>query len=221
MKSLISISVFFILANLNAQRIKPFLGAAILFNSEYERSSILNLNGGIEFKVNHYFKPEIEAGFYFGAIKETTEGNDQGFTTTIYERGITALTLSFLPKIIFNSHKTEEEGIGYFQIFPAYTISRVAARGNYIVVNQNNFAQSTEEKETISVIHHSFGIGLGFYINLSENNLNALAVNVVYQPIDFGKSIAQLKYYKNTQFNTKDQVGLGVKFYFGRKHKEK
>lgn len=65
-------------------------------------------------------------------------------------------------------------------------------------------------------LQHSIGIGFGFIVNLSENNTNALAINILYQPIDFGKNIEQLKY-STTEFGNKNQLGLGVKFYFGKK----
>jgi hypothetical protein len=203
---------------LNAQRIKPFLGTSVLMNAEYNNSSILNLNGGAEFKVTNYFRPEIEAGFYFGGIREVTSNDEQGFTTSIYDRSMTAFAVSFLPKFIFNRNHELDATFGYFQLFPIYTISNSSAFGNFVVINQENLPISTQEQQTIKAVQHSIGFGIGFLVNLSENNTNSLAINILYQPIDFGKNIEKLKY-STTEFGNKNQVGIGVKFYFGRKIK--
>ncbi len=131
---------------------------------------------------------------------------------------MTALYLGIAPKIVFNFDETPEIGLGYFQIVPIYTISRITSKGNFISFNQNN-PQITEEKETITATAHSLGIGIGFNVNLSENNGNALAINISYLPIDFGKSISELKY-SNSRVNNKNQIGLGLKFYFGKNYKK-
>jgi hypothetical protein len=173
---------------------------------------LVNVGAGIEFKLATKLKPEVEISYYFGGLNYRTEENLTGQVISILERSVIAQNISFSPKITFEDSDSELNE-GFFQIIPIYNITRVEAKGLFYEENKGFSAFKLTDSDKVIEIRHSFGIAIGLYFNFSEKNSQSLALNLVYQNIDIGNAITNLKFGKGI-YHTQQSFGFELKYYF-------
>lgn len=213
MKKLIVSLFILVTITLNAQNIRGFGEVATYLDKELYASGFAKVAIGAEYKINQTLRPEIETSFYFGALNDFENSNSQNQLVDNLKRYFTSFTVSLCPKICIGD-KENETNVGFFQIVPRYSISKITARGSLLTINQSDSSKSTKEIDTFSEIRHSLGIGIGVYVNLSEKTSDGLALNLYYDGIDFGNSLTNLKFTQG-KYTTKNVLGLGINYYFG------
>jgi hypothetical protein len=213
MKKLIVSLFILVTITLNAQKIRGFGEVATYLDKELYASGFAKVAIGAEYKINQIIRPEIETSFYFGALNDFENSNSQNQLVDNLKRYFTSFTVSLCPKICIGD-KENETNVGFFQILPRYSISKITSKGSLLTVNQTDFTKSTKETDIFSEIRHSLGIGIGVYVNLSEKTNDALALNLYYDGIDFGNSLTNLKFTQG-KYTTKNVLGLGINYYFG------
>lgn len=218
MKKTLCFLLLAICLQVNAQRLRANAGLAGYLESDFKNSAFLEVKGGMEVKVNRFFKPEIGISYFAGSLEDDINRNSQGAAIDILSKKASAVNFSLIPKICLGNPESIAGEIS-FQILPKYNISRVEAQGNYILINQNNPSSSPSEKETISQWRHSFGIGLGIDIILSDKNYDSLSVNVFYNGVNMGKALTDLKH-NDATYSTNNVLGVGFDYYFGFEKKK-
>lgn len=203
---------FFFLISLGtyAQKIRPFVGVSAYIDTDFSKSFFGDLKIGAEYKLAYYLKPEIEINYMFGTLEELTDRDDTGLVLSEYSKKVAAINYSFCPKIILGNKNGD--GSGYLQILPKYTYSSIQASGHRVSRNPTNLSKPLEVKEKISDKQHSFGIGLGYVIDISDDNSHSLALNIYFNNIDLGNALNMLK--QDTRFKTQDVIGFGLNYYF-------
>jgi hypothetical protein len=210
----ILIFLFFISTVSYAQKLKGFGSVKIFLDTQLSKSGFANGGIGIEYKINKKFRPEIELSGFLGSLPIIENTNTNGLTTDILKRSFTAINVSFCPKIGFGNDEDNAANNGFFQIIPIYSITKIESIGTLTIYDTSNKAKPTEETRRYIEIKHNFGLGIGYYINLSEKTSDAIAINLYYLGINFGNSLTNLKFSQGS-FSTKDAVGLGINYYFG------
>lgn len=200
-----------------AQRIKPFAGFSLYLDTDFEKSGYAGANLGAEFKIKHYFKPEIETSILFGRLQNRTLKDDLGNDTDLFVSNVYAVNFSFSPKICLGNE--QENGTSFVSIRPKYNFSRIQSNGSHFIINKVNPLNSVEEKDEYLEWKHSLGIGLGFDIYISDKNSNAVAIILYYQGIEMGDALSKLKF-STLNYSTKDVLGIGITYYIGTKNKE-
>jgi hypothetical protein len=218
LKYIIYISLLISSFSINAQRIRPFVGGAAYLHTDFEKSSFGNLCLGSEYRITNFLRPEIEISYMYGTLETKSDLDEQGLTQSILDRSATALNYSFCPKIVLGDH--EDDTSGHLQILPKYTISKIEAKRTLSSRNPNNLSNPIVEKERVTDLQHSLGIGIGLTIGFSEEYSNTLAINLYYNGINLGTALNKLKHNGSYEFNTQDVLGLGVNFYLGFKKKK-
>lgn len=135
-----------------AQRIKPFAGFSLYYNSDFKKSSYVGIHTGAEFKINLYIRPEIETSVLFGGIEEQTKLDDLGNTTDLYARSVSAINFSFSPKISLGD---DDEWGSFISIRPKYNFSRIQASESHFIINKTNPSRSIEEQDHYNEWSHS------------------------------------------------------------------
>lgn len=215
MKSKIILFLLFSIA-VNAQLAKPFFGFGVSYNTKFENKGFGNISTGVEFSFLKYVKPEIEIGFFFGKAHVDYKFDDQYKIINQLEKSFSSLNFSFSPKIVW---KQDDDDGYFFQIMPKYSVARVEAIGNYYNVNQNENTIAFAERQVLKSVKQSFGIGIGICFSVSEQDIDAIALNLYYNNNNFGGLLNDLKYNSNKN-NTKNVLGFGVNYYFGTKKKQ-
>ncbi|WP_202702172.1 hypothetical protein [Flavobacterium sp. UGB4466] len=200
-----------------AQKIRPFVGVSAYIDTDFDGSLFGDLKMGAEYKLVYYLKPEIEINYMFGALEKLTDRDNTGLLLSEYSKKVSAVNYSFCPKIILGNKNGD--GTGYLQILPKYTYSSIQATGNRLSRNQGNLSKPLEEKEKVSTNQHSFGIGLGCAIDLTDDNSQSLAVNIYFNNINYGSALNMLK--QDRKFKTQDVIGFGLNYYFVFKKKSR
>lgn len=195
-----------------SQKIRGFGTVGIDLKAKGADFNSVNVGAGIEFIVFYKLKPEVEISYYFAGLNARTEENELGKEISRLERSVIAQNISFSPKITFEDFDSELNE-GFFQIFPIYNITRVQAKGFYYIENKGFAALKLSDSEKFTEIGHSFGIGIGLYFNFSEKNSQSFGLNLVFQNIDLGNAVNNLKFTKGT-YNTQQTIGLELKYYF-------
>lgn len=209
MKKLVLLLLLFAIHS-NAQLIRPIIGIGYNRQSVFEKNAYFNIKSGIELNLKKYIKPEIEVNYFIGDLGEFTNITDQGIVADAYKKTFTAVNFGFSPKIIIGKH---EDAFYYFQITPKYNYTSIKATGDYYLINQNDIKKSINEIEILKANKHSIGIGAGIVFDFKKGNKsNAIAVNLMYQNIDAGSLITQLKHNK-AFVNTKDVFSLQIDYY--------
>lgn len=210
---------FLLLCSLSvtAQRVKPFAGFSLYLDTDFEQSGFVGANLGVEFKIKHYFKPEIETSILFGRIQNRTLKDGLGNDSDLFVSNVYAINFSFSPKICLGDE--QESGTSFVSIRPKYNFSRIQSNGSHFIIDKDNPLKSVEEKDEYIEWRHSFGIGLGFDLYLSDNNSNSIAFILYYQGIEMGNALSKLKF-STLNYATKDVLGLGITYYIGIKNKE-
>lgn len=193
-----------------AQKIRPFVGVSAYIDTDFSKSFFGDFKMGTEYKLAYYLKPEIEINYMFGTLEELTDRDDTGLVLSEYSKKVSAINYSFSPKIILGNKNGD--GSGYLQILPKYTYSSIQASGHRVSRNPTNLSKPLEEKEEISDNQHSFGIGLGYVIDISADNSHSLALNLYFNNIDLGNALNMLK--QDRRFKTQDVIGFGLNYYF-------
>lgn len=220
MRNSVLILFLTIVFNCNAQRIRPFVGSIVFLDKDFKNSLFVGFNGGVEFNMVSFFKPELEISCFLGAIEDVEIQDNTGNISEIFLRNAYALNFSVTPKIDLGSSSTNSEvAMVHFQILPKYTISKNEGRGNYTIINQNNPSKSLVEREVVTEWQHSIGIGIGLHFPVSHKNHNSISLNLYYNGIDLGDALNKLNHRGNYEFNTKNVMGLGMNYFFGLKKK--
>lgn len=199
----------------NAQRVRTFTGLGAYLDNDFKNSTFLEAKIGTEFKITYFLKPEIEINYQVGALHDIEIHDSQGNLSNFFVKKVSAVNYGFCPKLSIGD-SDNEKGTGHFLILPKYTISKIEARGNYTTINQSNLSKSIEEKEIITKWEHSFGIGIGIDVGVS-NNYDTLALNLYYNGIDMGSALNSLKHNGTIKFSTKNVIGFGINYYFSFK----
>ena len=192
-----------------AQKIRPFVGASAFVHTAFDNSGFGEVKLGAEYKIFYYLKPEIEISAMFGALEDVTNRNENGIIMSVNSTKVSAINFSFSPKFILGN---KDDGDGYINIFPKYTYSAIHANGDTFIRNPDNLSPPIEKKEKASTNQHSFGIGVGYVINISDDDTQSLALNLYLNNINLGKAVNQLQQEKN--LNTEYAIGFGVNYYF-------
>lgn len=198
-----------------AQKIRPFAGVSAYIHTDFDKSVFGDLKAGVEYKLFYYLKPEIEINFMYGVLEEVTNRDEAGLVISEYSKRASAVNYSFCPKIILGNK--DGDGSGYLQILPKYTYSNIQATGHTFTRNPNNLSQPIEKKKKVSDNQHSFGIGLGYLVDFSDDNAQSLALNIYLNNIDLGKALNKLE--QDKRFNTQYVIGFGLNYYFSFKKK--
>ena len=197
-----------------AQKIRPFIGVSGYVHAGFEKSGFGDLKIGAEYKIFYYLKPEIEISYMLGNPEGFTDYDETGLAISEYSQKTSAFNYSFCPKIILGN---KDDGDGYIQILPKYTYSNIQASGHRFSRNPVEPSKPFEEKKKVSSSEHSFGIGLGYVVDFSDENSQSIALNIYLNNVDLGKALNKLE--TNKRFNTEYVIGFGVNYYFSFKKK--
>jgi len=197
-----------------AQKIRPFIGCSAYVHTDFENRGFGELKLGAEYKFFYYLKPEIEISYMFGNLEGFTNYDETGLAISEYSQKVSAVNYSFSPKFILGN---KDDGDGYVQILPKYTYSNIQASGHRFSRNPIESPKPIEEKKKVSSNEHSFGIGLGYVVDFSDENSQSIALNIYLNNVDLGKALNKLE--TNKRFNTEYVIGFGVNYYFSLKKK--
>jgi len=212
MKNIFIIIILIIIClKVNAQIVRPYVGAAGYIHSSFEKSLFVGVDGGAEFKINRFIKPEIDISYFYGSLGDATDYGSQGQLISIFSSYASAINFNFCPKICLGNKSQNES---YLVILPKYSFSNVTAVGEFTSLNSNNLKTTT--KETISDWQHSLGIGVGVDFNVSDNNTDSFCFAIYYQNVDLGKALNQLAH-SGESISTKNVIGAGFNYFFGNK----
>jgi len=217
-KKLIYTSFLLLSIKVNSQLVRPSLGIGYNRHSQFYNSSYYNFNAGFELNLKKYIKPELEMNYFLGGFGDVINYNNQNVPVDIFSSDFSLLNFGIIPKILLFK---EEDEFYYFQILPKYNFSKIEAKGDYLLINQNDATKSIREKESLKEYKQSFGLGFGIVFNLSKTEKSdAVAFNLFYQHIDSGSIISNLKH-NNSVINTKDVISFEVDYYFNLSKKKK
>lgn len=203
--------------SVNAQQVKPFAGFSLYLHNEFKQSGFGGVNLGAEFKIKNYFKPEIETSILFGRIQNRTLKDGLGNDSDLFISEVYSINFSFTPKICLGDE--QESGTSFVSILPKYNFSRIQSNGSHFIIDKHNPLKSDEKRDKYLEWRHSFGIGLGFNLYLSDTNSNSIAFILYYQGIEMGNALSTLKF-STLDHETKDVLGIGITYYLGAKNKE-
>ncbi|WP_395054539.1 hypothetical protein [Flavobacterium sp.] len=211
MNKLILLTITLITSTLYSQKLKGFGGGGVYLNPAFEKSLFVNLNTGLEYKVNNLIKPEIEFNYYFGSLPDASIFNEANIQTSLLVRTTSAMGINFCPKINLGDY--EDKVI--FQIFTQFNIYNVTAKGSLFTLNSNQTNLIKTDSDEYKEIRYSFGIGIGMLFELNGNNSQSIALNLVYSNIEIGNAINKLKF--NGVIETRQSLGISLKYYFSFK----
>jgi hypothetical protein len=194
----------------NALQIRGFVGASIYL----DLLNTTNFNLGIDYKISSYFKPEIGGSIFIGGATKF-ESTDTNGKNTEFNRTMVATNFSFVPKICFGKDEVDE-GVR-FQVLPLFNFTKIKAMGDFNFLNVTNSKIETEKETIISNFKLTIGIGAGIYFNVRKNSNDAVAINLYYNNIEFAKEISDLKYSNQSISTQSNSLGIGAKYYLGRK----
>lgn len=198
-------------ASLNAQ-VRAFAGGTYYRHTDFQESGYLEVTSGVDIKVNKFFKPEASVSYYFGRLEDYNKVDEAGNVISISTANASALIFGFTPKICL-SWGEFSAGDAIIQILPRYNISRIEAQQNYTLINQSIPAQSKTQNDIVTEWQHSFGIGIGLDMMLSDKNYNSLTINLYYTGVNMGKALTDVKK-SNTNYDSRT-LGIGMNYYFG------
>jgi hypothetical protein len=199
----------------NSQIARPYAGFATYLHSDFSSSVFLGLKTGCEFKLLKNLRPEIEISGIMGALEDFERKNENNL---IYERisnSATAVNFSICPKIILGN---VNELDSYLVILPKYSISNIEAHGKKETFN-NAGKVLTSDTKIAKVWDQSFGIGIGYNFNLSDENPDSLCIILDLQGTELGKALDKVRESDN-RITTKWTFGLGFNYYFNLKKKK-
>ncbi|WP_281309878.1 hypothetical protein [Flavobacterium flavigenum] len=214
MKNILALFLLVSSSSLLAQKIRPLVGVSGYIDTSFDNGGFGDLKLGAEYKIFYYFKPEIEISFMLGALEDVTNRDESGIITSVYSTKISSVNYSFCPKFILGN---KDSGDGYIQILPKYTFATIEATENSAIRNPNNLSSPIEKKSKASANEHSLGIGVGYVVDISDDNSQSLAINLYLNNVDLGKALNKLD--KDATISTQYVIGFGVNYYFSFKKK--
>ena len=113
-------------------------------HSQFYNSSYYNVSTGFEINLKKHIKPEIEINCFLGGIGDVVNYSYQNIAIDLFSSNFSVVNFGFIPKIILFK---EEDEFYYFQILPKYNFSKIEAKGDYLLINQNDATKSIREKE--------------------------------------------------------------------------
>lgn len=210
MKHLKLILLLLITYSSSAQKVVGLGGSGLYLNTTFENNSYFSANLGVEYNITNYLKPEVKVEYFLGALPEIPTFNDEFEKTELFNRNVSAITVSLSPKI----NLSPKEQTVQFQIIPMYNFTTVSADANIFTLdNAQNLYVRTDE-ESISEVQHSLGIGVGVLLKIDSETYQAIAFELNYNNIDLGKAFAKIDFNQDA-FHTNQSLGLRIKYYFG------
>jgi hypothetical protein len=204
------LAIFLVCVSVNAQKIRPFFGGSMFLEHHFNAKLFLEFETGSEFRITNYLKPEVQIAFMIGSPNTKTTFDEKGIVNTIFDSQVSALNISFCPKIALGDESV-------IHILPKYTYSSIEAKGDFVTIN-NTTSKSVRESEITKQIQHSFGIGIGIEFQFSDKNSDSMYINVYLNRINLGAPLMSLKH-NLSEYNTVDNFGFGLKYYFSFKKK--
>ncbi len=211
MKKCLLFLVFGFVVSGFSQEIRGFGGLNAYLKRGLDNDGYANVHAGLDFKIKKYLKPEFEVSLYFGSLQTNTTNDDFGNVIKEIRTTFNAVNYSFCPKIIFGDGETHG---GFLQVLPKFNITRSEAIGDEYVLNNKNGLFVLNQTDSAKDFLSSFGIGVGFIVNLSETNLDALAFNLYYDNIDLVNATNLLNF-GSKNLHSNQVLGAGIKYYFG------
>ncbi|MRX41826.1 hypothetical protein GJU43_21290 [Flavobacterium sp. LC2016-23] len=215
-KTLFFLLVLFCLKS-NAQHARVFANISAYSHSDFENNSFAEVGAGLEVKVHRFLKPEIGVSYFIGSLEDYSRNDALGNTLDIRTSKAYALNFNLTPKISLYS-KEVNSGDVFIQILPRFNVSKIGADRHYTLINQTKPSASVTTKETVSEWQHSFGIGLGIDIVLSDNSYDSISVNLYYNGVNMGKALTEVNH-SGSRVNT-ETLGLGISYYLGFEKKK-
>ena len=210
MKHLKIILFLLITYSSSAQKVVGLGGVGLYLNTTFENNTYFSANLGLEYSITNYLKPEVKAEYFLGALPQISTFNDQFVETELFNRNVSAVTLSFSPKI----NLSPKEQTVQFQIIPMYNFTTVFADANIFTLDTaDNLFKKTDE-QSIRQVQHSLGIGVGVLLKIDSETYQAIAFELNYNNIDLGKAFTKIDFNRDT-FHTNQSLGLRIKYYFG------
>ena len=200
----------------NSQVFRPYIGVGAYLHTDFEKSVFMSFKTGGEFKVNRYFKPELEISGIIGSLETRSIVNDNNIMIEEYTRAVSAINFSFCTKIVLGNAKELDS---YFVILPRFSISNVEANKKSYLYNNTTGALTSDKKEIVKNWSQSFGIGIGYNFDFSAENSDSMCLILDLQNVDMGKAINELST-KASRVDTKWTLGLGLNYYFNLKRKK-
>ncbi|MEZ0183743.1 hypothetical protein AB9T89_15980 [Flavobacterium oncorhynchi] len=192
-----------------AQVVRPYVGVATYFHTDFSSSVFLSLKSGAEFGLNKYVKPEVEISGIIGALEDFTKKDENNRIIEEYTRSVTSINFSFCPKIILGNSKELDS---YFVILPKFSISNIEAHGNLTTYN-NMGVLIANQRKIVKDWNQSVGFGVGYNFNLSLENPDSLCIILDLQGVELGDAVNELNN-SNNRTTTKWTFGLGLNYYF-------
>ncbi len=206
--------IYFITLQANSQIIRGSAGIDIYKNIAFEKSGFASVNIGLEFKISHYIKPELNLRYFLGTLPDSNVFNTDGTFKENLIRTVSAKNISFCPKFILNDFEAPIR----FQVIPSYDITQIIAKADLFKINNANTGVSKIDSDEFKETIHSFGMGIGIVFDLDEDSSQSLALTLYYNNIEIGNAISNLKF-DTTKYNTNQNIGVGVKYYFSFRKK--
>lgn len=199
----------------NSQIVRPYAGFVTYLHTDFSSSVFLSLKTGGEFKLLKNLRPEIEVSGIIGAPEEFERKTENNIVYEKYSSSATAVNFSICPKIILGN---TDELSSYFVILPKYSISNIEAHGKRETFNNAGLVVKNDTKIE-KVWDQSFGIGIGYNFNLSDENPDSLCIILDLQGVELGKALDKVRE-SESRITTKWTFGLGFNYYFNLKKKK-
>jgi hypothetical protein len=209
-KTLLFLLFLALSANSFSQRVRGFGGFGYYRNTQFEKSGYASIDVGLEFKAYKILKPEIKATYFLVALQDKTTTDANGVETDFLTRTVTASNISLSPKICFG----DEDETVHLQIIPMFNLTKVIAQGSFFVLDNDKTQFIKKDSDKYSEIRHSFGLGMGVLLDLSDDTFQSIALNLYFNNIEFGNAISNLKF-KKGNLQSYQTLGIGIKYYFG------
>ena len=193
-----------------SQKIVGLGGIGLYLNTTFENNSYFSANLGVEYNITNYLKPEVKVEYFLGALPQISTFNDQFVETELFNRNVSAITVSFSPKV----NLSPKEQAVQFQIIPMYNFTTVSAEANIFTLDTTQNLYVRTDEESISEVQHSLGIGVGVLLKIDSETYQAIAFELNYNNIDLGKAFTKIDFNQDA-FHTNQSLGLRIKYYFG------
>ncbi|WP_433764208.1 hypothetical protein [Flavobacterium ginsenosidimutans] len=199
--------------SLNAQEIRGF-GSLMGYHAgeKINKKTVLNFGGGVEFRIHPLIRQEVALSYYMMRIKDDLsyyyENDVQN--SEIIKASASALNISFGTKINGNGDWS------CFYITPKLNMSKVFGSGEYRFIDTSNSSNNIYDKGKAARWQHSFGIGAGIEIPVSE--FDSIALHFDFCNIQLNKSLNKLP--TNQIDYGRIGFGGGIVYYFAFKKKQ-
>lgn len=194
----------------NSQIIRGLGTFGFGLDKKFQSSGFINIGAGIEFKVNHYFRPEFQSVFYVGFLLDETNTNKSEYITNKILRDFYAVNFVIAPKITLDF---EDENY-YLQLVPRYNITYATGQVTYLGPNPSNTFLIKTDSDILKELNHSIGFAIGIIYNFSDKNYRSIGLNLTYDNVNIGNTLTNLKYSKNI-YHVNNSIGFSVLYYFG------